>query len=219
MPTLMRALSPEESRRVLADKAELADPEASSPRVLEVVVRDETELREVELLLATAMVALRTQRMRVRTVLDAMLPAIGDTLGRGAASQARRNAELQAAIEGEFGLLTAAEIAERAGSTARNASATAGRWRQSGRVFAVVARNRPVYPGFQFGEDGQPLPAVAEVLRLLTGHLEGWELAAWFTTPRPELDGRRPADVLDQRTDDLAELAGWTVDAMAADAV
>ncbi len=43
------------------------------------------------------------------------------------------------------------------GSTARNTSALANRWRSEGKIFAVAVAGHGAFPAFQFGEDGRPL--------------------------------------------------------------
>jgi hypothetical protein len=59
-------------------------------------------------------------------------------------------------------------------------------------------RNRdghPVYPVLQF--DGRrQLPGLARVVAALTASLQPLTVASWLTTPLPDLDGRRPVDVL-----------------------
>lgn len=48
-----------------------------------------------------------------------------------------------------------------------NLSQTAYRWRREGRIFAVTHGGTDLYPAFQFGDDGQPRPIIAEVLAIL----------------------------------------------------
>lgn len=74
--------------------------------------------------------------------------------------QARRNAQARKQLLDEFGALKAVEVADLAGSTAENRSATANRWRHEGRIFGVRYQDAVYYPGFQFADDGQPLPAI-----------------------------------------------------------
>jgi hypothetical protein len=113
--------------------------------------------------------------------------------------QARRNAEARAGLLTEFGALTATQVAELAGSEAKNTSALAGRWRREGRLVAVEHQGSVYYPGFQFDSHGRPKAIVAEVLKHLNyPSTTPWQQALWFTTANGWLDGRRPADVLDK---------------------
>jgi hypothetical protein len=113
--------------------------------------------------------------------------------------QARRNAEARTALLSEFGALTAAQVAELAGSEARNTSALAGRWRREGRLVAVEHRGTTYYPGFQFDPEGRPRPVVAEVLKHLQAPgMTPWQHALWFTTANGWLDGQRPVDLFDK---------------------
>jgi hypothetical protein len=111
--------------------------------------------------------------------------------------QARRNAEARSALLEEFGALTSAEVAELAGSDAKNASALASRWRREGRIVAVDHHGTAYYPAFQFDAGGKPRPVIAEVLEHLD--VSPWQQALWFTTANGWLDGRRPVDVLDEQ--------------------
>ena len=81
--------------------------------------------------------------------------------------QARRNAEARTALLEEFGALSATDVAELAGSTAKNTSALAGRWRRDGRILAVEHHGASLYPGFQFTDTGQPRPVVEASINYL----------------------------------------------------
>jgi hypothetical protein len=113
--------------------------------------------------------------------------------------QARRNAEARAGLLKEFGALTATQVAELAGSEAKNTSALAGRWRREGRLIAVEHLGVTYYPGFQFDPNGRPKATVAEVLKHLKHpSMTPWQQALWFTTANGWLDGHRPVDALDE---------------------
>ncbi len=114
--------------------------------------------------------------------------------------QARRNAEARTQLLNEFGALTSAQVAELAGSEAKNTSALAGRWRREGRLIAVDHQGTIYYPGFQLDAEGRPRAVVAEVLN----HLDQldttpWQQALWFMAANGWLDGRRPVDLVDDQ--------------------
>jgi hypothetical protein len=114
--------------------------------------------------------------------------------------QARRNAEARTSLLKEFGALTAAQVAELAGSEAKNTSALAGRWRREGRLIAVEHHGTLYYPGFQFDSSGKPKAVVADVLRYLgPPTVTPWQQALWFTSANGWLGGRRPVDLLDDQ--------------------
>jgi hypothetical protein len=122
--------------------------------------------------------------------------------------QARRNAEARTALLNEFGGLNATQVAELAGSEAKNTSALAGRWRREGRILAVEHHAKLYYPGFQFDASGIPKPPVAAVLnRLDAPSMTPWQQALWFTTANGWLSGRRPVDVLDEEPDSVVAAA------------
>lgn len=122
--------------------------------------------------------------------------------------QARRNAEARTALLEEFGALTAAEVADLAGSEAKNTSALAGRWRREGRLLAVTHHGTLFYPGFQFDSSGKPKPVIAGALQYLgSPDVTDWQRALWFTSANGWLGGRRPVDVLDDEGDAVVAAA------------
>lgn len=115
--------------------------------------------------------------------------------------------EARTVVTAEHGVLSAAEVARRAGSRGHSRTIAVRRWQQTGKVFAVAVAGLDHYPGFCFGPDGRPLPVIAEVLAAFAGRLQGWDLAAWFVTPNGRLGGRRPVDALDADPGAVAEAA------------
>jgi hypothetical protein len=107
------------------------------------------------------------------------------------------NARERARFLSDVACLTSKEIAHNAGHQAANASVTASRWKQQGRIFSVPSRGSELYPAFQFRE-GQPHPSVAKILRELPKHMSPWQIAFWFTSSNGWLRGAMPADRLDE---------------------
>jgi hypothetical protein len=127
------------------------------------------------------------------------------------ARQAQRNAEARQELIEEFGLRDSDQVANLAGSTASNRSATASRWLASRRIFAVNHRGARLNPSFQFGTDGRPRPVIARVLEVFEPYgLDGWEIALWFTTASGWLDDRRPVDLLTGEPDRVVDAARHT---------
>jgi integration host factor alpha subunit len=106
------------------------------------------------------------------------------------------NARERARFLSDVTCLTSKQIAQYAGHQAANASVTASRWKQQGRIFSVPSRGSELYPAFQFRE-GQPHPAVAKILRELPKQMSPWQIAFWFTSSNGWLRGATPADRLD----------------------
>jgi hypothetical protein len=189
-------LPTKEASDVVAAHPELADPESTEPIVVAVTAHTEDEAAALSDFLAAAGSALFQHRGVMQDVLRALLPRDALRVGRGVLIQVRRNAQAQAALATEFGLLSSAEVASLAGSKATNASALASRWRREQMVFSVDVDSAARYPGFQFGEDGKPVPVVQEVIAALGEQLSPWELALWFAGSNAWLGGERPVDVL-----------------------
>jgi hypothetical protein len=121
------------------------------------------------------------------------------------ARQERRNADARSALLDEFGALTSLEVASRAGDT--EAADLASRWKEEGRVFGVTVQERFLFPAFQFDSQGQPLPAIARVLEVLSPSRGEWPVALWFISASGWLGGRRPVDLLASEPDEVIEAA------------
>jgi hypothetical protein len=91
--------------------------------------------------------------------------------------------------------LTSALLAEQLGHGAKNKSQTASRWKTERKAFSVPWRGREEYPAFQF-RDGRPLPVIADVLAALPGGMTPWQIAFWFVSSNPWLDGKAPYTML-----------------------
>lgn len=65
-----------------------------------------------------------------------------------------------------------------------------GAWSASQQTF--------VHPDCQFGDGGQPLPVVRQLLQILpsVGDDGGWRRTFWLYGSRDALDGHAPADLL-----------------------
>jgi hypothetical protein len=164
------------------------------------------ELTRLERVLAAARGRLETaahgvaadhRAAQLERVVEALLPVAVPS--SAAVWHAQQSAEARLALVSEHGAWTAAEVAERAGSTSTNRSALASSWRAAARVLGVEWKSRTVFPAFQFGADGQPRPVVADILtHLRRSGLDDWQAALWFASPTGWLGDRRPVDVLTQ---------------------
>lgn len=131
---------------------------------------------------------------RIEDLMRLLLPDPANEAHRAIALD---NAAARARFLRETPCLTSAEIAAAAGHNARNASVTASRWKQQGRIFSVPAQGRDLFPAFQF-RDGAPHPAVAPVLAALPADRSAWAIAFWFASGNGWLGGAAPAAMLDQ---------------------
>lgn len=145
-------------------------------------------------------------KVRNRQLLQHFLSPAEEPSGAEIA-QLRRNAEARKAFFAEFGALTSKQIAELVGSRATNRAALANRWKAQGRIFAVEAGGPSLYPAFQFGEDCQARPVVAEVLAAFGPRNSGWQTALWFTGANGWLGARRPVDLLESAPEEVAAAA------------
>ena len=103
----------------------------------------------------------------------------------------RDNARMRADYLRETRMLTAAEVRAASGLDPKNRSEPASRWKREGRIFAVRHGGRDLYPSFQF-EDGQPRPAIKDILREIPASETRWQVALWFASGNGWLDGAAP---------------------------
>ena len=122
--------------------------------------------------------------------------------------QIERNGRARARFLREDRPYTAAEVSKAAGSRARNVTELASRLKREGRLFTVRDAAGEKYPRFQFDAHGQPLPVMAQVLRLFKAKREGWEIALWFYSNNGWLPKQaRPVDVLRSEPEAVVEAA------------
>jgi hypothetical protein len=159
--------------------------------------------------LALARLLLRAteqRKVRAEALIEAMLPP--ETVPSPVAVlQARRNAEAREALLREFGLLTSLQVAEWAGSQAKNRAALAHRWKEEGKIFAVQHGGTTGFPAFQFDPSGRPRAVIADIITTLGSRSSEWELALWFLAETGWLGGRRPVDLLDSEPQTVFEAA------------
>lgn len=205
-----------EASRVVSEHPELADDDLPAPMVVAVTARDATEAALLTDLLYVVKSHLDSDRGTRERVLRALLPAARLTMSPVVLEQVQRNADARGELAAEFGLLSSTQVANLAGSTASNPAALASRWGKERKVFTVDVDGSGRFPGFQFGQNGRPLPVIAEVLAVVGERVTGWELALWFTGSSGRLGGDRPVDVLDSDPELVVEAAGRLADELLA---
>jgi hypothetical protein len=189
--------------------------EAEAPAARPVETEEKPEVVWGLEAIAGALARALEQKESMSALIDQLTPS-PKVLSSPALLQARRNAAARTAFFEEFGFLTAAEVSELASSSARNRSALATRWRKEQRIFAVPQHGAWYYPLFQFGQDGQPLPVIGEVLDKFKGAgMSAWEVALWFTGRNGWLGDRRPVDALGNDPEAVVEAASHETDEIA----
>lgn len=179
-----------------------------------------------ELAAAISAASTPTASRRLRSVLDlvtyrdavmrleydlANLPAAVPPAASRAA-QATENA--WRAMQDEFGLLTAVEVAAQAGASRSNRTYASDQ-RRRGRLLGIKRRNAYLYPGFQFDPDSTSVrPVIGPLLASAALHERSSEsVALWLTSPTTYLDGDRPVDHIDDADQVLAAAEGaWGVE-------
>jgi hypothetical protein len=104
-------------------------------------------------------------------------------------------------------LLTATQVGSLSTPPANPAHNMGQFWREQGLIFAPAFDGVRLYPRFQFGPDGKPIPLVKELLTIFRSHdLSDWDIAFWFIGSNGWLDGDKPIDLiesLDSETESL----------------
>ena len=151
--------------------------------------------RETERLVADFIAMIERRDAADREIVAALDRAV-DPPSAPHVEQLRRNAAARRQFLKEVPLLRSIDVARQTGSTARNESAKASRWKSEGRIFSVSSRGVDYYPAFQFSPvSGEPRPIIREVIQLL-GASNEWQIALWFAAVNGWLDGRRPMDAI-----------------------
>lgn len=151
--------------------------------------------------------AAQQRKAEIEQLVAALAPKLR-RLGEGETRQALLNAKFRTTFLEQHPTLTSAELAELAGSTARNRAAMANRWKGEGRVFSVAHEGTDLFPAFQFDAHGAPQPLVKTLLSIFAGHRKGWEVAAWLVHPNGWLPkAAKPIDLLDSAPEQVIEAA------------
>lgn len=117
--------------------------------------------------------------------------------GTAELEMAQQNATLRQRFLDEHRVLNATAVHALSGLSAKNAHATANRWRTQGRIFAVHVERRFHYPAFQF-QYGEPKAVFRQLITMGAPHYRGWPLALWLNAPNGWLEkDARPIDVID----------------------
>ncbi|MET0267472.1 MAG: hypothetical protein ABW202_17885 [Duganella sp.] len=146
----------------------------------------------------TAQLFLRESAENMHKRREMLIAALMPSLPAGMLKQAGMEARSRTAVLAASEWLTTKDIAERAGLSAANASSTPWKWRQDGRIFAISAEGKDLYPGYSLdAEDGyRPLKALKSILDVFGERKGTWGTASWFASANSFLGGRRPMDLL-----------------------
>lgn len=72
-----------------------------------------------------------------------------------------------------------------------------GTWKRAGQIFALSLEGEDHFPAY--GVDPvtwQPVPALQDVLAILSATRDAWGVAAWFEAVNSYLGGKRPRELL-----------------------
>ncbi len=191
----MRALG--SSTKALGDRFFLVPGAQSDPagaaEVLEAAIKLTRKVGPAEVMkLLTATAHVRRSPPARPVIERADISPTQDT----AAGEAERWPALRCGFLAQYKSVTAPKLAHFTGSKAKNQSARAHDWVKAGRIFSVNDGAAELYPLFQLRE-GQPIPVLDDILKVLTPALSSWQVAFWLTTPNAWTGSwRAPVDIL-----------------------
>ncbi|MBC8736381.1 hypothetical protein F6X40_05955 [Paraburkholderia sp. UCT31] len=91
--------------------------------------------------------------------------------------------------------LTTEMVGKRQNPDASNMHNAAHRWKKAGKIFSIERAGQTLYPLYAFDELGNPIPEVAEILKIFKGY-RPFRIASWFESTNTMLHGKRPREVL-----------------------
>ncbi|MEW9798014.1 hypothetical protein [Alteromonas sp. CYL-A6] len=98
--------------------------------------------------------------------------------------------------------LTAKEVSERAGYAGINPSSQPSKWKRSGKVFALTCQGKSRFPSYAFGDDGKPVKALSEIIRIFRdAGRSDISLALWFISINSWLSGYTAKSMLKKYPD------------------
>ena len=134
---------------------------------------------------------------------------ISDPLAEPRRKIDKDNADLRIKFIREVDTLSASDVSELANRETANPHNLASRWKSAKKIFAVDWQGVNRFPTFQF-EHGKPKKVIGAVLEIFDGALGPWETAFWFVSSNKWLDGKSPAESLED-ADALTQAAYSTV--------
>ena len=117
-------------------------------------------------------------------------------------------------VKDRYGVYTAAELADVAGSKARNRSSYAADLLRKGRAIAVRRGRENLFPAFQFDDAGEPWSVLSSIIPVFRGAAwSDFSIVMWMTSPTGWLGNKEPARLLADAgyTDALVDAAEQTV--------
>jgi hypothetical protein len=136
------------------------------------------------------------QNQKFNSIIEALMPDI--PLPKHKLIEARMAGEARKAVLESGDWLTASQIAVMADFSATNPSAQPNKWKKDGRIFAINHHGADYFPGYALDPSAEYRPAkgLAKVLDVFRGHKNEWGLAYWFASVNSFLGGKRPQDLL-----------------------
>jgi len=139
---------------------------------------------------------------------NAAMPGGGTLAPAGDSALSAQYSTVKAAFAPYGGLLSASEVVSRMRWGRLQPISTVARWIVTRKAVVVDWRGVTLLPMFQLDPGSLELrDECTEIVSELTESMDNWEIALWFATVHPELDGQRPVDALSVRWHDVVKAA------------
>ncbi|MFM0439432.1 hypothetical protein PQQ84_23440 [Paraburkholderia strydomiana] len=120
---------------------------------------------------------------------------LADPVRQPTSSRGEMEAKAIAAVFDGTTWLTALAVGRQHNPGAAIPRAVAIRWKQEGKIFSIDLARETLYPAYIFDELGNPIPEVAEILKLFSDYTP-FRIASWFESTNGMLHGKRPRERL-----------------------
>jgi hypothetical protein len=120
---------------------------------------------------------------------------LADSIRQPGSLRADMETESIAAVLDGTSWLTALAVGKQHNPGAAIPRAVAIRWKQEGKIFSIDLARETLYPAYIFDELGNPIPEVAEILKLFADYTP-FRIASWFESTNGMLHGKRPRERL-----------------------
>ena len=123
--------------------------------------------------------------------------------------QAAMLAKAKKAVLNSGDWLTSAELSKIAGLETTNPSAQPNKWKRAGKVFAIQHNGADYFPAYALDAEKsyRPLPVMAEIMTIFSGHKNGWGMAFWFMSANGFLGGVTPKSIVATEPERVAAAA------------
>lgn len=146
-----------------------------------------------------------SQATAFKTLVDLLTP---DVPTKATVREAEMVARVRRTVLESGDWWTAADIAKHAGFSKTNPSAQPSKWKRDCQTFTITWKGTDYFPKYGLDEHrARPLPAMKDVILILSDKKDGWGMAVWFEAVNSYLGGKAPKTVIAKHPDRVIDAA------------